>query len=183
MKRKSKIKSKLVFLFLGAFILLSPLPSSYKKQISLFVENLFNGDKYSSNTTSTGCFKVSYMVDGDTIVILNENNEKEKIRLYGIDAFEITNNDRLRIQMKEYGLTADEVMKRGNEAKEYLEGRFGDNDNGGNLSDEDVSNCVYITRKGKDRYGRTLAKIYYGADDNRVSVQDDLLRKGLVKVY
>jgi endonuclease YncB( thermonuclease family) len=179
MKKNKQLTSKLILLILGAFILLSPLPSSYKKQVYSFVEDLF----IEYDNTPPDCFKVSYVVDGDTIVIYNEDKEKETLRLYGIDAFETKDNDRLKKQKKEYSLSRNEVISKGNEAKEYLEGKFSKYGNNNRYSDKNGFECVYITRKGKDKYGRTLAKIYYGADDNRVSIQDDLLGKGLVKVY
>ncbi|MFC1659585.1 thermonuclease family protein [Pseudomonadota bacterium] len=195
MKKKFKFKLKPFFLILGALILLFLLSASCNKKVYSFVyfiEELF----YEYDNTPEDCFIVSRIIDGDTIVILNENNKEERITLVDIDAFETKKNDRLRKQMKKYNLTENEVIVLGNKAKKYLEEKFvllddsSSLDNSINYSltmidNNDQSECVYITRKGEDKYGRTLAKVYYGwvNGERGAIIQSDLLDKKLVNIY
>ena len=153
------------------------MPLSYKEGVYSFVERLFNDSgvvTLPSSTQSTSfasisssdCLKVSRVIDGDTIVIINENNVKEKIRLYGIDAFETTLNDRLRKQAKRYNITNDEALTLGDEAREYLQKIFF-------LSNDNKDLCVDIVRKGIDRYNRTLGIVYYYDDNNYYGNDND----------
>ena len=177
-KFTSNIKSTLALLvILGGLILFSPLPQSYKNKVYSLVEDLFN--EYEK--TPTDCLRVSHVVDGDTIDIINENGVKERIRLIGIDAFETRENDRLKKQMKEYGLTKTEVVNKGNEAKKYLEGKFSKSNN--RYKNNNNTYCVYIVREGKDKYGRTLAEVYYEFNKEENNIQQDLLNQGFVEIY
>lgn len=74
--------------------------------------------------------KVVSVYDGDTITIVMENNEKVKIRFYGIDCPEVT-------PKQEFGL----------EARNYLNSLIYGKD-------------VQVNVKDKDRYGRVVGEVY-----------------------
>ena len=107
--------------------------------------------------------KLVRVVDGDTLdlsVDLGFNiTINERFRLYGIDTPETRTRD---LEEKEQGLKAKQFVI-------------------DNLKDREI----YIdTFKGKGKYGRWLAKIFYKVEENGlINLNDLLVSKGLAKTY
>lgn len=95
---------------------------------------------------------LSRIYDGDTIEVINENNQKENIRLKGIDCFETSAINRAYKQAYLNKMTIEEVVAKGVQQKNALIQLFEDNN----------KKHLYLVRKGKDTYGRTLGVIYLG---------------------
>lgn len=74
--------------------------------------------------------KVTSVYDGDTIIIVTENNEKVKIRFYGIDCPEVK-------PKQEFGI----------EARNYLNSLI-------------YGKEVQVNIKDKDQYGRVVGEVY-----------------------
>ena len=85
--------------------------------------------------------------DGDTITAL-VNNETTKIRLLEVDCFETKNNNRVEFQQKYYGLSADEVIKRGNQSHKKLKNLLKDH------------KYIRVEWKKRDSFGRILGQAY-----------------------
>lgn len=86
-RKKNTIKKKYILLLAGLIIFL----------INFFGEKF---EEYQNKKPSEKTYKVLYVSDGDTIII-DDNGEKRKLRLHGIDAPEKT---------QEYGLESKEFL-------------------------------------------------------------------------
>lgn len=95
---------------------------------------------------------LSRVYDGDTVEIINEKNEKENIRLIGIDCYETSANNRAYKQAYENKISIEQVVAGGTKAKLALIELFKTN----------TSKKLYLERHGKDHYNRTLGIIYLG---------------------
>ncbi|WP_338582861.1 thermonuclease family protein [Mycoplasmopsis cynos] len=104
---------------------------------------------------------VKKVIDGDTIQIINENNELEIIRLYGIDTPET-----LKLRVNE-----DMIAKYENFyaqlAKKYLKEQI-----------ESSKNKIKISRITKDKFHRTVALIF----KNNESLNLLMVKKGYARV-
>jgi endonuclease YncB( thermonuclease family) len=115
--------------------------------------------------------KIVKVVDGDTF-------EVEYVglplvaRLIGVDAFESKRYKRIEYQIQQTGLSEEEIIRKGNEAKKYF------NDN---YLNKEV--CLILNEKHmKDPYGRYLGIILNNKDcilDNNTEIfQQIILRNG-----
>ncbi len=96
--------------------------------------------------------RLSRVYDGDTIEVINEKNEKENIRLIGIDCFETKEIHRAYTQAYKNKMTIEEVTAKGIQQKKVLIKLFETNN----------KKHLYLLRQGKDAYGRTLGTVYLG---------------------
>ncbi len=119
-------------------------------------------------------YKVIRVIDGDTIYIDFNKNKKadknERIRIDGIDAFEISISYGTAYQMKKYGYTLDEVIGLGYFGKEYAKKE---------LLNKYVEAC-YTSEVKTDKYNRKLMSIKY---DKNKDYAEEILKAGLAKVY
>ena len=161
MSKKSQyriILNKLVVIFITCFNILScsdPTPRDRQHQKTI---NQLGKDKATQDKANTkrGYYEVLKVVDGDTFWILNANNEREKIRLIGIDTPEKRNSGRKKIGY--YGEEASQYTE------ELLEGKY--------------VRLEYDVQLS-DRYGRTLAYVYL---ENGSLLNDLLVREGYATV-
>lgn len=123
-----------------------------------------------------GIYKVIKVIDGDSVYIdFNKNNFAdldERVRLNGIDAFEISQGYHLNMQMKFYNLSEKEALYLG-----YLGRNF--------AKDKLLDKFVYIKLSGNekyDNYGRRIVSIYYDKNFTR-NFEEDILKEGLAVVY
>lgn len=89
--------------------------------------------------------RVSRVIDGDTVQLEN----KEIVRLIGVDTLESRYNRRLQLQTHETGLPPHVIIQRGKEAANYTRSLL-------------IGKRVRLEfdKTKKDRYGRTLAYVY-----------------------
>ncbi|PPD54362.1 MAG: hypothetical protein CTY12_03460 [Methylotenera sp.] len=105
---------------------------------------------------------INKVVDGDT-VHATCSNEKKKIRLTTIDAFESKRNQRAYRQAYEQRLDLDEVIRRGKKATEIAKSE---------LEGKEVT-VKYQDDTIKDRYNRDLGEIYIdGVDINNKMLKE-----------
>lgn len=110
--------------------------------------------------------KVIRVVDGDTIVLDND----EKIRILGIDAYDISNKRMISAQFKRTLYYHSYIVKLGKNAKKYAEKT---------LIGKDIE-LVYENGKSKlDKYGRTLAYVFVNGKD----FSEMILKENLANVY
>lgn len=119
-------------------------------------------------------YKVIKVIDGDTIYLdFNKNNIadcNERVRINGIDAFEITASKGAYYQMWKYNLSLEEVLGLG-----YLGYKFAQKE----LLYKYVK-VVYLDSEKKDIYNRYLMIIHY---DNNKDYSQEILKAGLAKIY
>jgi len=84
--------------------------------LNLFVCLAFS---ISSSGYAKECYKVLYVVDGDTIVILYHTH-KEKVGLLGIDTPESRRNRRATYQARKNRQDVETIIRLGKEAKKHL---------------------------------------------------------------
>ncbi|VEU62891.1 thermonuclease family protein [Mycoplasmopsis bovirhinis] len=111
--------------------------------------------------------KVLKITDGDTIEILNKDNQKEIIRLYGVDTPETLKPRYNDEQLAKY---EDQYAKL---AKRKLITKIQNNSK------------IYIQRITKDTYKRTVALVYYNEPFNYSSnslINSWLIYEGLARV-
>ncbi len=110
------------------------------------------------------CYRLLYVVDGDTIAIVYHGH-KEKIRLLGIDTPESRENRRALYQAKRTHKDVKTIIRLGRQAKEYLRGL---------LAGYKKVCLVYDRNRHRDRYGRLLAYVYTsdGKFLNKLMLQD-----------
>lgn len=113
--------------------------------------------------------KLSRVYDGDTIEILNESNQKENIRLLGIDCYETSANNRAYKQAYENKKSIEEVIAEGTKAKLALIQLFKDNS----------KKQLYLERHNKDCYNRTLGVLYLG----KLNINKYMLQSGNALEY
>ena len=125
-------------------------------------------------------YKVIKIIDGDTFYVDFNNNGKaeatEKVRINGIDAFEVKNSARLQKQAKQYNLTEAEALSLG-----YLGRGFAKK----NLLNKYVK-VEYSAKTKVDRYNRPLVSIYYNCNKKgqcTKSYEQEVLKEGLALVY
>lgn len=112
---------------------------------------------------------LSRVYDGDTIEVINEKNEKENIRLIGIDCFETKEIHRAYTQAYKNKMTIEEVTAKGIQQKKALIKLFETNN----------KKHLYLLRQGKDAYGRTLGTIYLG----KLNINKYMLESGNALEY
>lgn len=118
-------------------------------------------------------YKVIKVIDGDTI-FLDFNNDgtpqqEEKIRLNGIDTFEVKPSIYLKKQMEEFNLNQNEALGLGYFGKEFAKK---------NLLNKYVE-AEYTGKTKTCDMGRQLMSIYYDGKN----YEQEILKVGLAKVY
>jgi len=88
--------------------------------------------------------RVRRVIDGDTVVLQNG----ERVRLVGVDAFEIRRGPRLKAQAKAAGITEDEALRRGLAEASALRRRI-----------EGKEVWLRFRLYPRDRYGRILGEL------------------------
>lgn len=121
-----------------------------------------------------GTYKVLKVIDGDTL-FLDFNNDgryqqEEKVRINGIDTFEVKPSVFLDWQMKEFNLTQSEAVGLGYFGKEFAKE---------NLLNKYVKAEYSANTKTCDM-GRQLMSISY---DNGKNYEQEVLKAGLATVY
>lgn len=104
--------------------------------------------------------------DGDTVEARIDKN-KFKVRLNGIDCYETSNIHRAYRQAYEHKISIEEVIKRGNDSKLFLQKLNTNNPK------------AYLEFQGVDIYGRVLGVVYF----NNINVNQELLKKGGCMIY
>lgn len=123
-------------------------------------------------------YKVLRVIDGDTIY-LDFNNDgyiqkDERVRLNGIDTFEVKPSEGLEWQMKIYGFNEKEALGLAYMAKEFAKEK---------LSGKYVK-AVYSADTNRCTRGRHLMSIYYKDENgNYKNYEKEILKSGLAVVY
>lgn len=136
------------------------------KKIILLLVIVLGLAVYAEERVQVTLFRV---YDGDTIEVINENNQKENIRLIGIDCYETSTNNRAYKQAYENKLSIEQVVAGGTKAKLALIELFKTN----------KSKKLYLERHGKDHYNRTLGIIYLG----KININKYMLESGNALEY
>lgn len=127
-----------------------------------------------ANSLENGTYRVIKIIDGDTLYLdFNNNNiaeQDEKVRLNGIDTFEVKPTEFLDYQIKNYGFTQDEALGLGYLGKEFAKKH---------LLNKMVK-AVYSGEKETCDMGRHLMSIYF---DNGKNYEEAILKLGLATVY
>lgn len=137
-----------------------------KKVLMLLLVMVFGLAVYAAEKVQVTLSRVN---DGDTIEVINENNQKEKIRLKGIDCFETSEINRAYKQAYQNKMTIEEVIAKGVQQKNALIKLFEDNS----------KKHLYLVRCGKDVYKRTLGIIYLG----NLNINQYMLKSGNAMEY
>lgn len=109
--------------------------------------------------TLNGPFSVDYVVDGDTLYIINAEGDPEKIRMIGVDTPESVHQDESR------------NVEEGKVASKYTNDTL------------TAAGSVYLAYdiEHYDDYGRTLAYVYIATDGGYTMMQDLLLYEGMAR--
>jgi len=117
-------------------------------------------------------FEIVKVVDGDGLIIKNIfTNEEEEIRLYGIDAPELSIGRKMKTDERETHMPAALLRELGMLSYQFLKKRA------------KIGKAVTIVqelRNTVDKYGRTLAYILL---PNGRSLNEILIRQGYAKPY
>jgi len=141
---------KFIFLSLSIIILLLLYSLAYSK----------------SSRIETGV--VTNVIDGDTIdVKLTDTNTIERVRILYIDTFEIKRTNKAKAQAYDCNLPLEEVISRGEKAKEYTT----------NLLLGKKIGLIFSDNKS-DKYNRTLARVVYRSG-NKLEILDETYDKSL----
>lgn len=141
---------KFIFLSLSIIILLLLYSLAYSK----------------SSRIETGI--VTNVIDGDTIdVKLTDTNTIERVRILYIDTFEIKRTNKAKAQAYDCNLPLEEVISRGEKAKEYTT----------NLLLGKKIGLIFSDNKS-DKYNRTLARVVY-RNENKLEILDETYDKSL----
>jgi len=133
----------------------------------------------SLSVNAASYYKVLKVLDGDTFIIdFNSNgiiDSNERVRVNGIDAFEIKINNSLKKQAGKFNITTLQALKLG-----YLGKTFAEK----NLLNKYVK-VEYSAKSRKDYYGRELASIYYNCNKNGKckSYEQEILKSGYAFLY
>jgi endonuclease YncB( thermonuclease family) len=140
---------KFIFLFLSIIIILSLYSLAY------------------SNSSKIETGVVTNVVDGDTIdVKLTDTNKVERVRILYIDTFETKHTIKAKAQAYDCNLPLEEVVSRGEKAKEYTTKLL-------------LGKQIGLIFSNKlDKYDRTLARIVY-KNENKLEILDETYDKSL----
>jgi len=121
-----------------------------------------------------GEYKVLRVIDGDTVYLDFNGNGRadrdERVRLNGIDAFEVRPTSNLKWQMKKYGISLEEALWLGYQGRVFAENE---------LLGKVVS-AEFSAEVPKDKYERPLMSLTYGSGK---SFEKEILKAGLATVY
>lgn len=110
--------------------------------------------------------EVVKITDGDTIEA-KINKNKFRIRLIDIDCYETSNIHRAYKQAYESKISIEEVIKRGNSSKLFLQRLYASKPK------------AYLEFQGVDIYGRVLGVVYF----NSINVNQKMLKEGGCMIY
>lgn len=110
--------------------------------------------------------EVVKITDGDTIEA-KINKNKFRIRLIDIDCYETSNIHRAYKQAYENKISIEEVIKRGNSSKFFLQRLYAN------------KLKAYLEFQGVDIYGRVLGVVYF----NSINVNQKMLKEGGCMIY
>ena len=117
-------------------------------------------------------FEIVKVVDGDGLIVKNIfTNEEEEIRLYGIDAPELSIGRKMKTDERETHMPAQLLRELGIKSYEFLKKRA------------KIGKPVTVIQELKnrtDKYGRTLAYVLL---PNGNSLNEILIRQGYAKPY
>lgn len=115
-------------------------------------------------------YKVVYVIDGDTVIL----NNHEHVRLIGIDAPEMRDNDKLRRDIKRTGRDAATLLTMGRKSAEFTR----------NLVQGKEVRLEYDVQR-KDKYSRTLAYVFIPASSSAVEtfVNAEIVNAGYAVPY
>ena len=102
---------------------------------------------------------ITNIQDGDTLSAL-VHDENTKIRLLDVDCYETKKNARAKFQQKYYGLSYDEVLKKGKQSRKILKKLLKDH------------RYIRVEWEKRDSFGRILGKVYL----------DDIKSAGIIDV-
>lgn len=144
--------------------------------ISLLFLIFFNGASFGY----ADCYyKVLKVLDGDTFYIdfnsSGTTEANERVRVNGIDAFEIKMNATLQRQAKKSGISDEDALRLGYLGKKYAEKT---------LLNKKVK-ISYSAKERTDKYGRAIVSIYYDCDKegNCKSYEKEILSAGYATIY
>lgn len=127
-----------------------------------------------SSAYENGIYKVIKIIDGDTIYLdFNKDGipqQEEKVRLNGIDTFEVKPSVFLDWQMRKFNLNQNEALGLGYFGKEFAKKNI-------------LNKYVKAEYSGNTKVcdmGRQLMSIYYG---NGKDYEQEVLKAGLATVY
>lgn len=127
-----------------------------------------------SAKNSADYYKIIKIIDGDTFYIDFNNDgfpqKEEKVRINGIDAFEVKPSEYSDYQAKEFNLTKGEVLGLGYLGKEFAKK---------NLLNKYVR-AEYTGETQTCDMGRKLMSIYYS---NGKNYEQEILKAGFARVY
>lgn len=104
--------------------------------------------------------KITKVIDGDTLVV----NGETKVRLACVDTYESSVNKHLKMQMQKYNMTQEEVLKLGNEQKDFLKAY------------EDTRVKIFFDTENRfDKYGRLIGVIITQEKEG----YSDILNRGM----
>ncbi|BAI81726.1 thermonuclease (plasmid) [Deferribacter desulfuricans SSM1] len=107
--------------------------------------------------------------DGDTFIVLNQNNQKIKLRLMWIDTPEKYSSKKLNKDVIKCNTTKKEMIKLGKLATSYAKKYFADSKN------------VEVDYYGKGYYNRRLAVVYKKGYDQPYNFE--IIRNGYACIY
>ena len=145
-KSKKKMTSLVVIV-----VVLGVLAFQYINQTGPFQNN---GANTSTGPHDSEKVHVSRVVDGDTFVAENDNNEQLKVRLIGVDTPETVKPN---TPVQPYGKEASDYTKK-------------------HLTNKDV--YLEYDKEKEDRYGRTLAYVWL---DDKTMYNEQLVKQGLAR--
>lgn len=114
-------------------------------------------------------YKAVTVIDGDTIIVSDDNGNKMPVRLINIDCDETHPIYRAYKQAYESKRTIECVIESGIAAKKYLE----------KLIKIKPNKYVQVQFFGKDKYGRNLGIVY---KENQ-NLNNEMLKSGMCAVY
>lgn len=125
-----------------------------------------------NNKTNLKSFKIVKIYDGDTITVLNENGEKQKIRFYGIDAPEKTQDDGIKaLKILNNVISVDDTVKVDIVSKDRY-GRLV-----GKIYKDDIYVNLYMLKNGGAWYYEEYApneiefkKAFENAKENKIGI-------------
>ncbi len=110
---------------------------------------------------------ITKIIDGDTVRVKMQSENKFALRLAGIDCYETHLSHRAKSQAYDDKLNVDEIIKKGMSAKEYLKELKNNT--------KDIS----FEFRGIDKYSRVLGILYF--DDTNINQK--LIDEKYCKVY
>ncbi len=122
---------------------------------------IYNNQSVTIDTSTLDNLKLNSIkiIDGDTIEI-NLDDQTLKIRLIGIDTFEIIKSDKAYKQAYQNSFTIDEIVQKGKQSKEFLQ----------ELLKNKTEIFLEYDQEKKDDYDRILAYIWT-SDTQMINMQ------------